>query len=88
MRPAEISEFLFTIERDGVPINVVVYMGFVRMSANKESVFTFEKTRSEIITNLICFLRCHFPRLEGLANLINKHIILFIFARKMLVLPF
>jgi len=63
-------------------------MGFVCMSANKKSVFSFEKARSKIIADLVCFFRCHFPRLEGLAYLVNEHIVLFLFAGKMLVLPF
>ena len=88
MRPAEISEFLFAIKRDCVPIDVIVYMGFIGMSANKESVFSFEKARSKIIADLICFLRCNFTGFERLANLVNKHIVLFLFACKMLILPF
>lgn len=88
MRPAEISEFLFAVQRDGVPINMIMDMRFICVRTNKESVFAFEKARGEIITDLVCLLRCHFPRLEGLAYLVNEHIVLFFLAGKMLILPF
>ena len=52
MRSAEVSELLFAIKRDGVPVNVIVNMGFVGMSADKESVFSFEKAGGEIILPL------------------------------------
>ena len=57
MRPAEISEFLFAIKSNGVPINVIMDMGFVRVSANIESVFAFQKSRGEVVSDLICFFR-------------------------------
>ena len=88
MRPAEISEFLFAIKSNGVPINVIMDMGFIRMSANIESVFSFEKARGEVISDLVCFFRCHFSRLKGLTDLINEHVVLLLLARKVLVLPF
>jgi len=53
----EVSEFPSVIKRGGVPNYMIVDMGFVDMGANNKSVFTFEEARSEIITNLICFLR-------------------------------
>ena len=84
----EVSELPFAVKCNGVPIDVIVNMGFIGMSANKESVFSFEKAGGEIISDLICFLRCYFPRLERLAYLINEHIVLFLFAGIELVLPF
>lgn len=63
-------------------------MGFVCMGANKESVFSFEKARSKIIADLVGFLRCNLAGFERLAHLVNKHIVLFMFAGKVLVLSF
>lgn len=87
-RAIEISELPFAIQRGGVPNDVIVNMGFVDMSANDESVFSFEKTRSEVIANLISFLRCNFAGFEGLANLVSDNIVLFLFAGEVAVLPF
>ena len=67
---------------------MIVNMGFVDMSANDESVFSFEKTRSEVIANLICFLRCYFAGFEGLTNLVSDNIVLFLLAGEVSVLPF
>ena len=88
MRSAEISELSFAIKGDGVPIDMIVNMSFIGMSANKESVFSFEKARSEIIADLVCFLRRNFSGFERLAYLVNEYIVLFVFSGKVLVLPF
>ena len=84
----EISELPFAIKRNGVPIDVIVNVGFISMGANKESVFSFEKARSEVIADLICFLRRYFAGLKGLTHLVNKHITLFVLSGKGFVLPF
>ena len=63
-------------------------MGFVRVSTNIESVFTFQKSRGEVISDLIRFLRCHFSRLKRLTNLVNQYFVLFLFPGEMLVLSF
>ena len=68
---SEIAEFMFAVKRRGVPINVIMDMGFVGVRANIESVFTFQKSRGEVISDLICFLRRHFSRLKRLTDLIN-----------------
>ena len=88
VRSAEVSELLCAIKRDGVPIDMIVDVGFVGMSADKESVFSFEKAGGEIIADLVCFLRRDFARFERLANLVNEHIILFVLAGKGFVLTF
>ena len=85
---SEISEFVFAVKRRSVPINVIMNMGFVRVSTNIKSVFTFQKSRGEVISDLIRFLRCHLSRLKGLADLVNQYFVLFLFPGVMLVLPF
>ena len=85
---SEISEFVLAVKRRSVPINVIMNMGFVRVSANIESVFTFQKSRGEVISDLIRFLRCHLSRLKGLADLVNQYFVLFLFPGEMLVLSF
>jgi len=68
--------------------DMIVDMSFVGMSADKESVFSFEKAGGKIIADLVCFLRRDLARFERLANLVNEHIILFVLAGKGFVLPF
>lgn len=85
---AEIPELPFAIERDSVPIDMIVNMGLISMSTNKESVFPFEKAGGKIIADLVCFLRRNLSRLKRLADLINKHIVLFVFAGKVSILSF
>lgn len=46
-RSAEIPELPFAVERDGVPIDMIVDMGFVGMGANKKGVFAFQKTEAK-----------------------------------------
>lgn len=87
-RSAEIPELPFAVERDGVPIDMIVDMGFVGMGANKKGVFAFQKTGGEVIADLICFLRRYFSRLKRLAYLVNKHITFFFFSGKKFILPF
>ena len=84
----EISELPLTIKCNSVPIDVIVNVGFISMGAKKESVFSFEKARGEVIADLICFLRRYFAGLKGLTNLVNKHVALFILSGKCFVLPF
>ena len=85
---SEIAEFVFAVKRRSVPINVIMDMGFVRVSTNIKSVFTFQKSRGKVISNLIRFLRCHLSRLKGLTDLVNQYFVLFLFSGEMLVLPF
>ena len=85
---SEIAEFMLTVKRRSVPINVIMDMGFVRVRTNIESVFTFQKSRGEVISDLIRFLRCHFSRLKRLTNLVNQYFVLFLFPGEMLVLSF
>ena len=85
---SEIAEFVFAVKRRSVPINVIMDMGFVRVRTNIESVFTFQKSRGEVISDLIRFFRCHFSGFERLTNLVNKDFILFLFPGEILVLPF
>ena len=86
--PAEIPELPLAIKRDGVPIDVIVDMGFIGMGADKESVFAFEKTGSKIVADLICFLWRYFPWLKRLAHLVNEYIVLFFLSGDVLILPF
>ena len=48
----------------------------IDMCANDKGVFAFEKSLGELITDPVCFLGCHFSRLEGLAELISDYIML------------
>ena len=88
MGSVKIPKLPFAIQRDGVPIDVIVDMSFVGVGADKESVFAFEKTGSEIVADLIGFLRRNFARFERLAYLVNQHIVLFVSANEVAILPF
>lgn len=46
-RSAEIPKLPFAVERDGVPINMIVDMGFVGMSANKKACLPFRKREAK-----------------------------------------
>ena len=37
MRSAKIPKLLFPVKRDSVPVNVIMNMGFIGMSTNKEA---------------------------------------------------
>ena len=41
---SKIAEFVFAIKSCGVPINMIMDVSFVRVRANIESVFSFEKS--------------------------------------------
>ena len=67
---------------------MIMNVRFINVRTNNKSVFSFEKARSKIIANLICFFRCDFSRFERLANLIGDYIVLFVFSGEELILPF
>ena len=54
---------------------MVMDMGLVRVRTHHEGMFAFEKSRGEVITDLVCLFRCDFSRLKGLSNLISNDIV-------------
>ena len=66
----------------------IVYREYIQNSVDSLSVLAFQKSRGEVIPDLIRFLRCHFSRLKGLTDLVNQYFVLFLFPGEMLVLPF
>ena len=84
----KILELTTGIQGSRVIDDMVVYVGFVDVSGNNKSVFAFRPSHRCFIANLICFLRCDFSGLEGLANLIGYDIVLLLSAGGVLILPF
>ena len=54
---------------------VFLDMPTIRMCRHDEGVFSMKKTLSQLIANLICFLRRHFTRLKRLTELIRDHFV-------------
>ena len=59
----------------------------VCMGADNESVFAFEKSGSEIVTDLVGFLRRYLTGLKGLPHLIGDHAVRFVPPGQQAVLP-
>ena len=84
----EVVELPGAINGSGIINDMIVYMGFVDVSGNNESVFALRPAHRRFIANLICFFRCYFSGLKRLANLISDDIVLLLSARDVLILPF
>ena len=70
----EIPVFAVAIQIRGIPIDVVVNMVLVHMSADDKGMMPFHESFSKLLTDTICFFRCDTARLEGLTDLIRNHI--------------
>ena len=84
----EVIELPGAINGSGIINDMIVYMGFVDVSGNNESVFALRPAHRRFIANLICFFRCYFSGLKRLANLISDDIVLLLSTRDVLILPF
>ena len=60
----------------------------VCMSCNDKGMLTLRETHSELLANLICFLRSDLTWFEGLPDLVGDHIAFLLPADRLLVLPF
>ena len=63
-----------TVQRRGVPDDVIVDMLFVDMSGHDEGVLAFQKPGCKFIAHLVCFLRGDLSGLKGLPHLIGDHV--------------
>ena len=72
-RTEKISKLMLIVQRDGVPVDVIVNMLFVGVRADEKGVLAFEKTRRKLIADAVRFFRCDLAGLEGLANLVQDH---------------
>ena len=68
--------------------DVIVYMSFVDMGCNNESMVALRPAHCRFVAHLICFFRRDFSGLEGLAYLISDDVILLLSAGNVLILPF
>ena len=64
---------MLIIQRDGVPVDVVVDVLFVGVRADEKGVLALEKTGRKLIADTVCLLRCDLAGFEGLANLVQDH---------------
>ena len=71
----EIFEFVLPVYGRGVPDDVIVYMSFVYVSGDNESVPAFQKAACQFISDSVCLLLCNLSGLEGLTNLVGDHIV-------------
>ena len=60
----------------------------VCMSCNDKGILPLRETHSELLANLICFLRSDLTWFEGLPDLVGDHIAFLLPADRLLVLPF
>ena len=65
-----------------------IYVGFVDVGRNDESVFSLCPSHRCFIADLVRFFRGDFSRLKGLAYLVCDDIVLLLSAGNMLILPF
>ena len=72
-RTEKIPKLMLIIQRDGVPVDVVVDVLFVGVRADEKGVLAFEKTGRKLIADAVCFFRCDLAGLERLANLVQDH---------------
>ena len=72
-RTEKIPKFMLIIQRDGVPVDVIVNMLFVGVRADEKSVLAFEKPGRKLIADTVCLLRCDLAGFERLANLVQDH---------------
>lgn len=52
-----------------------LYMSFVNMCADNKGIITFQQFRSQLVSDLVCFLWRNFAGLKGLPELISNHFI-------------
>ena len=67
---------------------MIVNVRAVCMGCNEKGVLSFGKPFGKLHSNLICFFRCDFSRLKGLADLVGNHIVFGMLAGDVLVLTF
>ena len=67
---------------------MIMNVRLVCMSCNDKGMLTLRETHSELLANLICFLRSDLTWFEGLPDLVGDHIAFLLPADRLLVLPF
>ena len=68
--------------------DVIMNVRLVCMSCNDKGILPLCETHSELLANLICFLRSDLTWFEGLPDLVGDHIAFLLSADRLLVLPF
>ena len=68
--------------------DVIMNVRLVCMRCNDKGMFPLCETHSELLANLICFLRSDLTWFEGLPDLVGDHIAFLLPANRLLVLPF
>ena len=87
-RKKEVLELPVARKRSGIENDVVMDMGFVRMSGDSKRVLSLREAHSQFVPQPVGILRCDLSRLKGLPDLIRDDISLVFLARDLLVLPF
>ena len=72
-RTEKIPKLMLVVQRDGVPVDVIVNMLFVGVRADEKGVLAFEKTGCKLIADAVRFFRRDLAGFEGLANLVQDH---------------
>lgn len=72
----KVAELAVTLQRSGVPYNMVVDVRFVDVGADDESVLAFCETPGQLHTQPVGFLRRDLARNKGLPQVVRNHIIL------------
>ena len=72
----KVAELPVTLQRGGVPYNMVVGVRLVDVGTDDKSVFAFGKTPGQLHAQPVGFLRRDLTRNEGLPQVVGDHVIL------------
>lgn len=82
----EVTKLSLTVERGGVPDDVVVNVVPVDVCTDNKCVLAFEKSLGEFVADAVGFFGGHFSGLERLADLIGDDIVLMLASGEHLIL--
>ena len=71
----KVAELAVTLQRGGVPDNMVVDVSLVDVGADDESVFAFGKAPGQLYAQPVGFLRRDLARHKGLPQVVGNHIV-------------
>src|SRR5699024_5872997 len=71
----KVAELAVTLQRGGVPDNVVVDVSLVDVGADDESVFALGEAPGQLHAQAVCFLRRDLARHKGLPQVVGNHIV-------------
>lgn len=71
----KVAELTVTLQRGGVPYNMVVGVSLVDVGTDDESVFALGEAPGQLHAQAVCFLRRDLARHKGLPQVVSDHIV-------------